>query len=460
MPDYNSPYTGVQVDAAVGKAIAITATPAEINAAVDKVGDITPTAAEINAAVQKVGDITSTAEAIDNTVDVITDNGASDGDILTATGDGGVEYRTPAPVSWDDIDDKPTTYPPSEHQHEISDIIGLEDELNDKVDKISGKGLSTNDYTTADKNKLDGIEAGAEVNEIDTIAAGANVTVTKNGKTVTISASGGDYNYLTNKPQIAGTTLTGNKTLSELGAASSADLSSLSGRVDLIDAAYGEAIDNLDERLNDAVSDIAAKYTKPSRGIPKDDLASAVQTSLGRADSALQSVPSTYRTATAQDIIDNGKVDKVSGKGLSTNDYTTADKNKVAAFAALGIPVPTVADAGKVLGVNTSGQYALISLLQQHTVTLAGISGTPTAFYVKTPAGDTYYEPGDTITVYDGTTLTCQAYYGPSNNWIKLNGTTVAEGAPAIYNLVVTGDATITLSGAPGSGGQMTIVMG
>ena len=33
-----------------------------------------------------------------------------------------------------------------------------------KVDKISGKGLSTNDYTTAEKNKLSGIAAGAEVN--------------------------------------------------------------------------------------------------------------------------------------------------------------------------------------------------------------------------------------------------------------------------------------------------------
>lgn len=459
MPDYNSPYTGVQVDAAVGKALAITVTPSEINAAVDKVGDITPTAAEINAAVHKVGDITSSAEDIDNTVDIITDNGATDGDVLTATGDGGVEFRTPTapPVSWSDISDKPSTFPPSEHTHPISDVIGLEGELTDlderlddavadiaakytkpssgipasdlasavqtslgradsalqsvpstyrtaaaqdiidngKVDKVTGKGLSANDYTNADKTKLAGIEAGAEVNKIDTIAEGANITVTKSGKTVTISASGGggsnNYNDLSNKPQIAGTTLTGNKTLAELGAASSADLSALSGRVDLID---------------------------------------------------------------------NGKVDKVSGKGLSTNDYTTADKNKVAAFAALGIPVPTRADAGKVLGVNASGQYALISLLPQHTVTLAGISGTPTAFYVKTPAGDTYYTPGDTITVDDGTTLTCQAYYGPSNNWIKLNGTTVAEGAPAIYNLVVTGDATITLSGSPGSGGQMTIVMG
>lgn len=33
-------------------------------------------------------------------------------------------------------------------------------------------------------------------------------------------------------------------------------------------------------------------YSKPSTGIPKTDLASAVQTSLGKADSALQSLPS------------------------------------------------------------------------------------------------------------------------------------------------------------------------
>lgn len=71
-------------------------------------------------------------------------------------------------------------------------------------------------------------------------------------------------------------------------------------------------------------------YAKPSSGIPKADLASAVQTSLGKADTALQSVPSDYRTASAQDVIDSGKVDKVTGKGLSTNDYTDAEKAKVA----------------------------------------------------------------------------------------------------------------------------------
>ena len=40
-------------------------------------------------------------------------------------------------------------------------------------------------------------------------------------------------------------------------------------------------------------SQVNAKYTKPSGGIPKTDLASSVQTSLGKADTALQSAPVT-----------------------------------------------------------------------------------------------------------------------------------------------------------------------
>ena len=41
--------------------------------------------------------------------------------------------------------------------------------LNNKVDKVSGKGLSTNDFTNALKNKLDNIAAGAQVNVIEGI---------------------------------------------------------------------------------------------------------------------------------------------------------------------------------------------------------------------------------------------------------------------------------------------------
>lgn len=58
-------------------------------------------------------------------------------------------------------------------------------------------------------------------------------------------------------------------------------------------------------------------YEKPSAGIPSTDLSSSVRDSLGKADSALQE---------HQDI--SGKVDKIPGKGLSTNDFNDEDKSR------------------------------------------------------------------------------------------------------------------------------------
>lgn len=59
--------------------------------------------------------------------------------------------------------------------------------LNNKVDKVSGKGLSTNDYTTAEKNKLAGIEAEAEVNVIESIKVnGVSATISGKEASVTI----------------------------------------------------------------------------------------------------------------------------------------------------------------------------------------------------------------------------------------------------------------------------------
>lgn len=37
----------------------------------------------------------------------------------------------------------------------------VENAIDEKVSKVEGKGLSTNDYTTTEKNKLAGIEPGA-----------------------------------------------------------------------------------------------------------------------------------------------------------------------------------------------------------------------------------------------------------------------------------------------------------
>lgn len=62
-------------------------------------------------------------------------------------------------------------------------------DLSGKVDKITGKGLSTEDYTTAEKTKLSGVETGAQVNIIEAVQVnGTALNVAS--KTVNIDLSG------------------------------------------------------------------------------------------------------------------------------------------------------------------------------------------------------------------------------------------------------------------------------
>lgn len=139
--------------------------------------------------------------------------------------------------------------------------------------------------------------------------------------------------------------------------------------------------------LESLPGEISSKYVKPSEGIPKTDLSSEVQESLNKADSAIQDISSkvdnsaysedkknfalkteipttlpasdvsawakesTKPTYTATEIgldqVNNtsdmdkpvstatqtaldGKVDKVEGKQLSTNDYSAEEKSTVA----------------------------------------------------------------------------------------------------------------------------------
>ena len=61
---------------------------------------------------------------------------------------------------------------------------GVYTALGNKVDVVSGKGLSTNDFTTTLKDKLDGIASGAQVNVIE--------TVKKNGTALTVTSKAVD----------------------------------------------------------------------------------------------------------------------------------------------------------------------------------------------------------------------------------------------------------------------------
>ena len=255
-------------------------------------------------------------------------------------------------------------------EFELVDIDKLVFELSDKVDKETGKGLSTNDYTYADKAKVDAIPASPKYTDTvyDDTAVKNRLTAVENEVAGIEAGSGsgfsGSYNDLTDKPTIpdavtestvSGWGFTKNTgTYSKpTGGIPKTDLApAVQAVIDKADAlalvAESGSYNDLTDKptIPDAVTEGTVSgwgftkntgtYSKPTGGIPKADLAPAVQTSLGKADSALQSHQSlaAYRTASAQDTIDKGKVDKVTGKGLSTNDYTNADKAKVDAIPA------------------------------------------------------------------------------------------------------------------------------
>lgn len=89
-----------------------------------------------------------------------------------------------------------------------ADKTYVDEELGNKVDKVTGKGLSTNDFTDAFKNKLDGIETSAEKNIIETVKvngtaltpdASRAVNVTIPTATVTGVKSGDKVLALANK---------------------------------------------------------------------------------------------------------------------------------------------------------------------------------------------------------------------------------------------------------------------
>ena len=147
--------------------------------------------------------------------------------------------------------------------------------LDNKVDKVTGKGLSTADYSFAEKNKLAAIEETAQVNIVETIKLN-NSTLPISDKTVNIDLSG----YVTSE---TGKGLSSN----DFTAAEKNKLAALD--------------ENADENVIESVKVDGTALTVTNKAVNIDL---------------------------------SGKVDKVTGKGLSSNDFTTTEKNKLSNIAA------------------------------------------------------------------------------------------------------------------------------
>ena len=139
--------------------------------------------------------------------------------------------------------------------------------------------------------------------------------------------------------------------------------------------------ENAEQKLT---SDLASEVTR-AKGAESAN-ATAIANEVERATGVEETLNSNITQLQAQ------KVDKVEGKGLSTNDYTTPEKNKLAAIEAEAnkyvLPAATASALGGVkIGSNiTLANGGTISITKNNVTSALGVD--PTTTYVK-KAGDT-----------------------------------------------------------------------
>ena len=166
--------------------------------------------------------------------------------------------------------------------------------LGDKVDKVDGKQLTTEDFTTALKTKLEGLSNYNDTeisNAVSSLQSQLNTLVSGNANDAINS-----FNEI-----IA--FLDGVKDTQDLAGIIASIEQQIAGKMDKVTLAKVATSGSYNDLSNkptipSAVTESTVSgwgftkntgtYSKPSGGIPKTDLASAVQTSLGKADSALQ----------------------------------------------------------------------------------------------------------------------------------------------------------------------------
>jgi hypothetical protein len=183
----------------------------------------------------------------------------------------------------------------------MSDGTTVEDSINSKVTKVDGKQLSTEDFTTILKTKLEGLNNydDTELSEVlstlredfDKLVSGDTTAAIKSFNDVIAFLDGiQDTQDLSSiiasiQQQIAGKM--DKVTLATV--ATSGSYNDLTNKPTIPSAVTESTVSGWGFTKN------AGTYSKPSTGIPKTDLASAVQTSLGKADTALQSYTEQYR---------------------------------------------------------------------------------------------------------------------------------------------------------------------
>lgn len=189
-------------------------------------------------------------------------------------------------------------------------VEGLTEKLNTKVDKVAGKGLSTNDYTTEEKEKLAGIETGANKTIIDSALSSTSTNPVQN-KIINTKFDSIQANINSKVDAVDGKGLSTN----DLTAALKSNY----------DAAYTHS--QQAHAPSNAEKNVIVGIQKNGTDLTVNSSTRKVNITVPTKTSELTN-DSNFATTTAL----NAKVDKVTGKGLSTNDYTTAEKDKLTAI--------------------------------------------------------------------------------------------------------------------------------
>lgn len=198
----------------------------------------------------------------------------------------------------------------------ISDLEQLtQEKLNTKVDKIEGKGLSTNDYTNQEKEQV------AKISNIETTLANK---VDKDGDKVLSdnNFSDGDKTNVNKIPTIESdiTTIEGN-------------ISTIEGDIDTINENISTINTELDTKVDKDGSKVLSdnNYTTAEKEqVAKiATIESDLETKVDKDGSKVLS-DNNYTTAEKNLVATiSNKVDKIDGKSLSTNDFTNDLKTKL-----------------------------------------------------------------------------------------------------------------------------------
>lgn len=346
--------------------------------------------------------------------------------------------------TWSEVTTKPSTFPPATHDHDLLyyQKSVIDGKLDDKVDLVVGKDLSENDFTDALLTKLNGISASADVNVptnlSSTLSATQVVLLSSTGSNVTLpAATTANAGVMSSADK---TKLNGIDVGAEANASTTASRGSSSTSTVLQAKAFVDhnasgdhdgryytksAVDGLvagtlgtADILNVLTSTSTDKALSAAQGkvlkTEVDNINTLLQSDTGTLDSLQEIVDFIQLNRTDLDSLTvasiaglqgalNDKVDKVSGKGLTSNDFTNALLSKLNGIAASAdVNVPTNLTQSR-----NATSYTVVSSTGANT-TLAAATGSAAGVMTSTDkskldgidtGANNYVHPGNSFSM-------------------------------------------------------------